>query len=92
MILALALSASMVDMENHYSAPSPLNDAVLDSPLCRDFIGGMGDLQDISQSMDEDALSSFEVTENQSSGLGSGSESSTALGTQMLPLKHTLMC
>lgn len=90
MILALALSASMVDMENHYSAPSPLNNAVLDSPLCRDFIGGMGDLQDISQSMDEDALSSFEVTENQSSGLGSGSESSTALGTQMLPLKHTL--
>ncbi|XP_067236172.1 peroxisome proliferator-activated receptor alpha b isoform X1 [Chanodichthys erythropterus] len=69
----------MVDMENHYSAPSPLNNSVLDSPLCRDFIGGMEELQDISQSIDEDALSSLEVTENQSSGLGSGSESSTAL-------------
>ncbi len=72
-----------MDMEKHYSPPSPL-----DSALCRDFIGGMEDLQDISQSIDEDALSCFEVTENQSSGLGSGSESSTALGTQTLPLKY----
>lgn len=71
----------MVDMESHYNPPSPLDDSVLDSPLCRDFIGGIEDLQDISQSIDEDALSTFEMTENQSSGLGSGSESSTALGT-----------
>ncbi|XP_055047757.2 peroxisome proliferator-activated receptor alpha b [Misgurnus anguillicaudatus] len=69
----------MVDMERHYNPPSPLDDSVLDSPLCRDFIGGMEDLQDISQSIDEDALSTIEMTENQSSGLGSGSESSTVL-------------
>ncbi|KAL0155486.1 hypothetical protein M9458_049749, partial [Cirrhinus mrigala] len=69
----------MVDMEKRYSPPSPLDDSVLDGPLCQDFIGGMEDLHDISQSIDEDALSSFEVTENQSSGLGSGSECSTAL-------------
>ncbi|XP_073687396.1 peroxisome proliferator-activated receptor alpha b [Garra rufa] len=69
----------MVDMEKHYSPPSPLDDSVLDSPLCQDFIGGMEDLRDISQSINQDALSSFEMTENQSSGLGSGSESSTAL-------------
>ncbi|XP_059402084.1 peroxisome proliferator-activated receptor alpha-like [Carassius carassius] len=69
----------MMDMEKLYSPPSPLDHCVLDSPLCTDFIGGIKDLQSISQSMDEDALSSLEVTENQSSGLGSGSESSTAL-------------
>ncbi|XP_009295973.2 peroxisome proliferator-activated receptor alpha b isoform X1 [Danio rerio] len=65
----------MVDMEKRYRPPSPLDDSVLDSAL---FVRGMEELRDISQSMDEDALSSFEMTENQS-GLGSGSESSTVL-------------
>ncbi|KAG7455859.1 hypothetical protein MATL_G00245480 [Megalops atlanticus] len=49
----------MVDMQSHYSPPSPLEDSVLDSPLCGDFIGGMEDLQDISQSIEDDALSSW---------------------------------
>ncbi|XP_012697941.2 peroxisome proliferator-activated receptor alpha b [Clupea harengus] len=69
----------MVDMESHYSPPSPLEESVLGSPLCGDFIGSMEDLQDISQSIDDDALSSFGVPEYQSSSLGSGSESSTML-------------
>lgn len=50
------------------------------SPLCGDdhFIGGMEELQDISQSVNDDALSSFDVPEYQSSS--NGSEGSTVLG------------
>lgn len=70
----------MVDMESHYHPPSPLEDSVLDSPLCADddFMGGMEELQDISQSISDDALSSFDVPEYQSSS--NGSEGSTVLG------------
>uniref|UniRef100_A0AAQ6AFB9 Peroxisome proliferator-activated receptor alpha n=1 Tax=Amphiprion ocellaris TaxID=80972 RepID=A0AAQ6AFB9_AMPOC len=69
----------MVDMESHYHPPSPLEDSVLDSPLCADddFLGGMEELQDISQSINDDALSSFDVPEYQSSS--NGSEGSTVL-------------
>ncbi|XP_036376385.1 peroxisome proliferator-activated receptor alpha-like isoform X1 [Megalops cyprinoides] len=67
----------MVDMQRQCGPPSPLEDSVLGSPLCGDFIGGMDELQHISQSIDDDALSSFHVPEYQSSGTGSGSESST---------------
>uniref|UniRef100_A0A671YYD7 Peroxisome proliferator-activated receptor alpha n=1 Tax=Sparus aurata TaxID=8175 RepID=A0A671YYD7_SPAAU len=67
----------MVDMESHYHPPSPLEDSVLGSPLCAgdDFMGGMEELQDISQSIDNDALSSFDAPEYQSSS--NGSEGST---------------
>uniref|UniRef100_A0A8C3A6F9 Peroxisome proliferator-activated receptor alpha n=1 Tax=Cyclopterus lumpus TaxID=8103 RepID=A0A8C3A6F9_CYCLU len=70
----------MVDIESHYHPPSPLEDSVLGSPLCGDddFIGGMEELQDISQSINDDALSSFDVPEYQSSS--NGSEGSTVLG------------
>ncbi|XP_075945563.1 peroxisome proliferator-activated receptor alpha b isoform X2 [Anarhichas minor] len=69
----------MVDMESHYHPPSPLEDSVLGSPLCDDddFMGGMEELQDISQSINDDALSSFDVPEYQSSS--NGSEGSTVL-------------
>ncbi|XP_075894076.1 peroxisome proliferator-activated receptor alpha b isoform X1 [Nelusetta ayraudi] len=73
----------MVDMESHYRPPSPLEDSVLGSPLCAhdDFIGGMEELQDISQdisqSIDNDTLSSLDVPEYQSSS--NGSEGSTLL-------------
>uniref|UniRef100_A0A8B9GQC1 Peroxisome proliferator-activated receptor alpha n=1 Tax=Astyanax mexicanus TaxID=7994 RepID=A0A8B9GQC1_ASTMX len=62
-----------------YSPPSPLDEPVLDSPLCRDFMGSVSDLQDISQSIDEEALSSLDVPEYPSSGMCSSSESSTVL-------------
>ena len=77
---------TMVDMESHYRPPSPLEDSVLDSPLCaeNDFIGGMEELQDISQSIDEDALSSFDVPEYQSSS--NGSEGSTVLGKNLFSI------
>ncbi len=77
-------STAMVDMESHYHPPSPLEDSVLGSPLCADddFMGGMEELQDISQSIDNDALSSFDGPEYQSSS--NGSEGSTVLGE--LPL------
>lgn len=70
----------MVDMESHYHPPSPLEDSMLGSPLCadEDFMGGMEELHDISQSIDNDALSSFDVPEYQSSS--NGSEGSTVLG------------
>lgn len=73
----------MVDMESHYHPPSPLEDPVLGSPLCGDddFIGGMEELQDISQSINNDALSSFDVPEYQSSS--NGSEGSTVLGNEV---------
>ncbi|XP_068595356.1 peroxisome proliferator-activated receptor alpha b [Brachionichthys hirsutus] len=69
----------MVDMESHYQPPSPLEDSVLGSPLCADddFMSGMEELQDISQSMDKDGLGSFDVPECQSSS--NGSECSTGL-------------
>ncbi|KAM6937577.1 peroxisome proliferator-activated receptor alpha b isoform 1-T2 [Xenentodon cancila] len=69
----------MVDMESHYQPPSPLEDSVLDSPLCadEDFMGGMDELHHITQSIDEDALSSFEIPKYQSSS--NGSEGSTLL-------------
>lgn len=72
----------MVDMESHYHPPSPLEDSVLGSPLCADddFMGGMEELQDISHSIDDDALSSFDVPEYQSSS--NGSEGSTVLGKE----------
>ncbi|KAJ8249813.1 hypothetical protein COCON_G00230290 [Conger conger] len=63
----------MVDMQSQYGPPSPLEDSVLGSPLCGDFIGGMDDLQDISQSMEEDALCSFDLPGYQSSSTGSDS-------------------
>lgn len=70
----------MVDMESHYHPPSPLEDSVLDSPLCTgdEFMDGMEELQEISQSIDDDALSSLDVPEYHSSS--NGSESSTFLG------------
>uniref|UniRef100_A0A7N9AY25 Peroxisome proliferator-activated receptor alpha n=1 Tax=Mastacembelus armatus TaxID=205130 RepID=A0A7N9AY25_9TELE len=69
----------MVDMESHYHPPSPLEDSVLSSPLCGDddFMGGIEELQDISQSIENDALSSFDVPEYPSSS--NGSEGSTVL-------------
>lgn len=70
----------MVDMESHYHPPSPLEDSVLESSLCADddLMGSMDELQDISQSIDDDALSSFDVPEYQSSS--NGSEGSTVIG------------
>ncbi|CDQ83536.1 unnamed protein product [Oncorhynchus mykiss] len=80
MILPLVPSSVMVDMESHCRPPSPLEDSVLGSPLCGDFIGGMEELQDISQSIDGDAHSSFDVPEYQSQSSNcSGSEGSTIL-------------
>ncbi len=75
----------MVDMESHYHPPSPLEDSVLGSPLCADddFMGSMDELQDLSQSLDNDTLSSFDVPEYQSSS--NGSEGSTVLGELLLP-------
>nr|AFO11034.1 peroxisome proliferator activated receptor alpha [Acanthogobius hasta] len=71
-------------METQYRPPSPLEEPVLrdsglGSPLCadEDFMGGMEELQDISQSIDNDTLSSFDVPEYQSSS--NGSEGSTVL-------------
>lgn len=69
----------MVDMQSSYSPPSPLEDSVLNSSLYRDFVGA-GDLQDISESINEEALSNIDVSEYQSSGLCSSSESSTVPG------------
>lgn len=53
---------------------------MLESSLCADddLMGSMDELQDISQSIDDDALSSFDVPEYQSSS--NGSEGSTVIG------------
>lgn len=63
----------MVDMESYYHPPSPLGDSVLGSPLCADddFMGSMEELQDISQSIDNDTLSSLDVPDYQPSSNGS---------------------
>ncbi|MED6272002.1 hypothetical protein CHARACLAT_025873 [Characodon lateralis] len=71
----------MVDVESHYYPPSPLENSVLDDPLCGDddFMGSMEVLQNIPTSIDEDALSSLDVPEYQSSH--NGSEGSSILAT-----------
>nr|XP_057930669.1 peroxisome proliferator-activated receptor alpha b [Doryrhamphus excisus]XP_057930670.1 peroxisome proliferator-activated receptor alpha b [Doryrhamphus excisus]XP_057930671.1 peroxisome proliferator-activated receptor alpha b [Doryrhamphus excisus] len=72
----------MVDIESHYRPPSPLEESILGSPLCAtddDFIGGMEELHDISQSIDSSTLSSYDAPEYQSSS--NGSESSTIFDT-----------
>nr|XP_019967776.1 PREDICTED: peroxisome proliferator-activated receptor alpha-like isoform X2 [Paralichthys olivaceus] len=82
----------MVDMESHYHPPSPLEDSVLGSPLCTDddFMDGMEELQDISQSIDNDALSSFDVPEYQSSC--GGSEGSTVLDVLVSHIQPLVGC
>ncbi|MGH0163902.1 UNVERIFIED_CONTAM: hypothetical protein FKN15_046290 [Acipenser sinensis] len=69
----------MVDTQSQFCPPSPLENTDLGSPLCADFIQDMKDIQDISQSIVDDSMGVFEVTEYQSSGRGSGSEGSTVL-------------
>lgn len=71
----------MVDMESPYSPPSPLEDSVLNIPIYRDFIGA-GELQDISESVNEEALSNLDV-KYCSSGLCSSSESSAVPGRNL---------
>ncbi|KAM4615325.1 peroxisome proliferator-activated receptor alpha-like isoform 1-T1 [Polymixia lowei] len=67
----------MVDMPGDpYSPPSPLGESILDSPLCGDL---MEDLEDISQSIGDDTLGSFDFPEYQITG--PGSENSIALDT-----------
>lgn len=72
----------MVDMESPYSPPSPLEDTVLNSPLYRDLVA-VGDLQDISESINEEALSNLDVSEYHSSSLCSSSESSMVPGRNL---------
>lgn len=76
----------MVDMESHYHPPSPLEESVLGSPLCADddFIGSVEELQDISRSIDDNTLNSFDVPDYQPSS--NGSEGSTVLGDFLLSL------
>lgn len=76
----------MVDMESHYHPPSPLEESVLGSPLCADddFIGGVEEIQDISRSIDDNALNSLDVPDYQPSS--NGSEGSTLLGDFLLSL------
>uniref|UniRef100_A0A8C7ZQ47 Peroxisome proliferator-activated receptor alpha n=2 Tax=Oryzias TaxID=8089 RepID=A0A8C7ZQ47_9TELE len=73
------LVSSLMCESSHYHPPSPLEDSVLESSLCADddLMGSMDELQDISQSIDDDALSSFDVPEYQSSS--NGSEGSTVI-------------
>lgn len=66
---------------------------MLGSPLCADddFIGSMEELQDISESMGNSALSSLDVPEYQYSS--NGSEGSAVLGEESLTvveLKNTV--
>ncbi|KAG9328344.1 hypothetical protein JZ751_014490 [Albula glossodonta] len=74
---------AMVDMQSQRGPPSPLalEDSLLGSPLCGDLIGGMGDLQDLSHTMQDDPLGSFHMPEYRASSTGSGSEGSTIFDT-----------
>ena len=74
----MAWSTTMVDMPSPYSPSSPVGDSVLGSPLCGDLIQDMEELEDLSQSIEEDTFNSFDVHEHKSSS--TGSECSTALG------------
>lgn len=68
----------MVDMPSLYSPLSPLGDTMLDSPLCGELIGDIQDLEEISQSLSEDTLSSLHMLDFQSSD--TALDNSTGLG------------
>ncbi|XP_042597231.1 peroxisome proliferator-activated receptor alpha-like [Cyprinus carpio] len=77
MIQSLPWSSAMVDMPSLYSPSSPLGDPILDSPLYGELIGDMEVLEDISQSLSDDAFNSLHVLDSQSST--TAADSSTVL-------------
>ncbi|XP_028660513.2 peroxisome proliferator-activated receptor alpha-like [Erpetoichthys calabaricus] len=79
MITAVFLSTTMVDTQNQYCPLSPLEDTNIGSPLCGEFIQNIEDINDISQSIEDDSLGTFDISGYPSSGVGSGSEGSTGL-------------
>lgn len=78
----------MVDMPSLYSPLSPLGDPILDSPLCGELIGDMEVLEDISQSLSDDAFNSLHVLDSQSST--TAADSSTVLGRAYMDINTIL--
>ncbi|XP_029455907.1 peroxisome proliferator-activated receptor alpha isoform X2 [Rhinatrema bivittatum] len=72
----------MVDAENQLCPLSSLEDDNLGSPMSGDFLQGLGDIQDLSQSVGDDSSGAFSVTEYQ--GLGNGPESDGSVITDTL--------
>ncbi|XP_010885449.2 peroxisome proliferator-activated receptor alpha a [Esox lucius] len=70
----------MVDIPLSYSPPSHLGESLLDSPLCGGLITDMDDLEDLSQSIEDDTLSSFDLYPEYCT-TGPGSENSITLDT-----------
>nr|XP_033809186.1 peroxisome proliferator-activated receptor alpha [Geotrypetes seraphini] len=66
----------MVDADNQLCPLSPLEDDSLDSPMSGDFLQEIGDIQDISHSIEDDSSGAFSITDYQCLENGPGSDGS----------------
>lgn len=77
---AWPLPVNMVDTESPICPLSPLEADDLESPLSEEFLQEMGNIQDISQSLEEESSGSFSFTDYQYLGSCPGSEGSVITG------------
>ncbi|KAJ8006845.1 hypothetical protein DPEC_G00111450 [Dallia pectoralis] len=73
-------SSIMVDTPLSFGPPSPLVESLLDGPLCGNLITDMDDLGDLSQSIGDDTIHSFDLYPEYCI-TGPGSENSITLDT-----------
>ncbi|MEJ1271394.1 hypothetical protein NN561_002233 [Cricetulus griseus] len=75
------LPVNMVDTESPICPLSPLEADDLESPLSEEFLQEMGNIQEISQSLEEESSGSFSFTDYQYLGSCPGSEGSVITDT-----------
>ncbi|NXX09811.1 PPARA protein, partial [Larus smithsonianus] len=71
----------MVDTENQLYPLTPLEEDDIGSPLSGEFLQGMENIQDLSQSLGDDSSGALSLTEFQSLGNGPGSDGSVITDT-----------
>ncbi|KAM3925127.1 peroxisome proliferator-activated receptor alpha isoform 1-T3 [Leptodactylus fuscus] len=72
------MSAIMVDTDGEFCSITPLEDDDLGSPLTTEFLPDIGDIQDISQSIEENGSTSFSAAEYTYLGNSPGSNGSVS--------------
>lgn len=74
----------MVDTERELCPLTPLEEEDLGSPFSGEFLQGMENIQDISQSIGDDSSGALSITEFQSLGNGPGSDGSVITGKSFI--------
>ncbi|KAM4676942.1 peroxisome proliferator-activated receptor alpha [Discoglossus pictus] len=72
------MSAIMVDTDSEFCPLTPLEEADLGSPLSGEFLQDIGDIQDISQTIEDDGSTSFSATDYHYLGNSPGSNGSVS--------------